>query len=219
MIATAQAIVASAVDMETGMRGFLLAGQEDFLAPYNQGKTTFYKLIEELSQTVSDNSAQVALLSESKATIDDWIKLVVISQIDLRREIGSSKTMDDMADLVGEAKGKVYFDRFRGQISTFKERESSLMKVRNDELASTESMLINLTILGTLAAISLGIFVALWLTRHVMSLLGGEPSYIAQMAKTVASGDLSIDLKKDETEQGIYAEMIAWSFPISLTQH
>ena len=207
VISTAQAIVASAVDMETGMRGFLLAGQEDFLEPYHQGKTTFYKLIEELSQTVADNPAQVALLSESKATIDDWIKLVVISQIDLRREIGSSKTMDDMADLVGEAKGKVYFDRFRGQISTFKERESSLMKVRNEELASTESMLINLTILGTLAAIALGVFVALWLTHHVMSLLGGEPSYIAQMAKTVASGDLSIDFKKDETEQGIYAEM------------
>ena len=31
-------IVGSAVDMETGMRGYLLAGQEGFLDPYNQGE-------------------------------------------------------------------------------------------------------------------------------------------------------------------------------------
>ncbi|NQY89373.1 MAG: CHASE3 domain-containing protein [Colwellia sp.] len=207
VIATAQAIIASAVDMETGMRGFLLAGQEEFLEPYVNGKESFYQLINELSQTVADNSAQVTLLSDSKSTIDDWIDLVVTNQIDLRREIGNSKTMDDMADLVAEAKGKVYFDKFRAQIKTFKERESSLMKVRNDELASTEVAVINSTILGTIVAISLGIFIAFWLTRHVMNLLGGEPSFIAQMAKQVASGDLSIDFKKDEAEQGIYAAM------------
>jgi methyl-accepting chemotaxis protein len=207
VIATAQAIVASAVDMETGMRGFLLAGEEEFLEPYNQGKTTFYLLIKELSQTVSDNSAQVTLLSDSKSTIDDWRESVVEHQINLRREIGNSKTMDDMADLVGEAKGKVYFDQFRAQIKTFKERESSLMKARSDELASTESLVVNFTILGTLVAIFLGIFIAVWLIKHVMNLLGGEPSYIAQMAKKVSSGDLSFDFKKGETELGIYAEM------------
>ncbi|MCJ8294437.1 MAG: CHASE3 domain-containing protein [Colwellia sp.] len=207
VIATAQAIVASAVDMETGMRGFLLAGQEEFLGPYNRGKRTFYRLIDELSQTVSDNPAQVRVLAGSKKTIDNWIDSVVINQIELRREIGNSKTMDDMADLVGEAKGKVYFDKFRAQIKTFKERESSLMMLRNEQLASTESTVINATVLGTLIAISLGLFIAFWLTRHVMNLLGGEPSYIAQMAKQVASGDLSINFKKDQVEQGIYAEM------------
>jgi len=193
--------------METGMRGFLLAGRDEFLQPYTQGKATFYQLIAELSHTVSDNPAQVALLSASKKTIDDWIKLVVVNQIDLRHEIGDSKTMDDMADLVGEAKGKVYFDKFRAQIKTFKERESSLMKVRNDELVSTEVTVINITVVGTLIAISLGVFVAFWLTRHVMNLLGGEPHYIAQMAEQVALGNLSIDFKKGEAEQGIYAAM------------
>jgi len=207
VIATAQAIIAAAVDMETGMRGFLLAGKEEFLQPYNQGKNTFYLLIDELSQTVSDNPAQVELLAESKTTIDNWIELVVIKQIELRRQIGNAKTMDDMADLVAEAKGKTYFDKFRSQIKTFKDRESSLMAVRYEELLSTETIVINATFLGTLTAIVFGIFVALWLTGYVMNLLGGEPSYIAQMAKKVAEGDLSIDINKDEADQGIFAEM------------
>lgn len=207
VIATAQAIVASAVDMETGMRGFLLAGQEQFLAPYTGGKTHFYQLIDELSQTVSDNPAQVALLGESKKTIDDWISRVVETQITLRREIGDAKTMDDMADLIGQAKGKVYFDKFREQINTFKERERRLMATRMDSLKNTESVVINSSIFGTLFAIILGIGIALWLTRHIMRQLGGEPAYIAEIAKAVAAGDLTMNLKDDGTAEGIFYEM------------
>ena len=207
VIATAQAIVASAVDMETGMRGFLLAGQEQFLEPYNGGKTRFYRLIDELSETVSDNPAQVALLSESKKTIDDWVTLVVEGQITLRREIGDAKTMDDMADLVGQAKGKVYFDKFRDQIKTFKGRESSLMGARMDSLKSTESVVINTTIFGTLIAIIAGIGIALWLTRHMVSILGGEPNEILSIAKTIASGDLTLQL--DGTRRmGVFGAMV-----------
>lgn len=43
VIAKAQSIVAAAVDMETGMRGFLLAGQDQFLEPYVNGKNNFYQ--------------------------------------------------------------------------------------------------------------------------------------------------------------------------------
>ncbi|MCU7833995.1 MAG: CHASE3 domain-containing protein [gamma proteobacterium symbiont of Taylorina sp.] len=207
VIATAQAIVASAVDMETGMRGFLLAGQDQFLEPYNNGKKHFYQLVKELSEKVSDNPAQVTLLNESSKTISDWISLVVEQQISLRREIGDSKTMDDMADLVGQAKGKVYFDKFRNQIKTFKERESSLMHQRMDSLKNTESLVVNITIFGTLFAIIIGLGIALWLTKHIMNLLGGEPAYIAKIAKAVAAGDLSMSLTKNGNDKGIFYEM------------
>jgi methyl-accepting chemotaxis protein len=59
---TASRIEASAVDMETGMRGYLLAGKKDFLSPYQNGSTQFDELLGELSATVSDNPAQVAYL-------------------------------------------------------------------------------------------------------------------------------------------------------------
>ncbi len=71
VIGEANAIIASAVDMETGMRGYLLAGKEDFLAPYTGGKNKFYELIASLSNTVSDKPAQVQLLSEEKTSIDE----------------------------------------------------------------------------------------------------------------------------------------------------
>ena len=207
VIATAQAIIAAAVDMETGMRGFLLAGKEEFLSPYINGKEQFSSLTSQLSNTVSDNPAQVMLLGSAKSTIDNWISTVVEKQIALRRSIGDAKTMNDMADLVGEAKGKVYFDKFREQIKTFKQRETSLMNARMVELEETESAVINTTILGTILAIISGIVIAVWLTRHIMNLLGGEPVYIAEIARTVAKGDLSIELKSDGNDRGIFAEM------------
>jgi methyl-accepting chemotaxis protein len=207
VIAKAQAIVASAVDMETGMRGYLLAGEDQFLQPYNSGEKNFYLLINELSKTVSDNPAQVTLLNESKGTIDNWINLVVKQQIALRTQIGDSKTMDDMADIIGQAKGKVYFDKFRGQISTFKEREKILLGARMDSLTSTEKMVLSVAIFGTLIALIVGIVTALWLTRHVMNLLGGEPSYIAKIAKNVAAGDLTMSLNSSGVDKGIFAQM------------
>jgi len=206
VIATAQAIVAAAVDMETGMRGFLLAGQEQFLDPYNSGKNSFELLISKLSVTVSDNPAQVNLLREAKETINNWVTRVVEQQIELRREIGDAKTMDDMADLVAEAKGKVYFDKFRDQIKTFKLRERTLMDKRSEELHTTQSFVINSSIGGTLAAIIIGLGIALWLTRNMMKTLGGEPADLLTMATTIATGDLSQNLDTS-VNVGVYSAM------------
>jgi methyl-accepting chemotaxis protein len=139
VIETAQQIEGAAVDMETGMRGYLLAGEEGFLDPYKSGQKRFHELISELKNTVSDNPAQVQLLNETKDNIDAWISDVVEPTIELRRDIGDSKTMDDMADFVGEARGKKYFDKFRGQIAAFVDVEESLLKKRKSGAQSADA--------------------------------------------------------------------------------
>ena len=126
----ASQVTAAAVDMETGMRGFLLAGKDEFLEPYNSGKTRFYDLIDELKVTVSDNPAQVELLSEIDSIISSWDEVIVQNQIETRRGVGFSLDMDDVAALVGEARGKAYFDNFRVKIQEFKDRERLLMVTR-----------------------------------------------------------------------------------------
>ncbi|MFT5838430.1 MAG: methyl-accepting chemotaxis protein [Flavobacteriales bacterium] len=204
---SASQIEAAAVDMETGMRGFLLAGQEQFLEPYTHGKTRFYSLLKELSQSVSDNSSQVRLLSDIESTIDKWLTVVVEDQITLRRQVGDTKTMDDVVYMVGQAKGKQYFDKFRDQIKTFKDREKQLMSVRMNSLLSTELFVLNVTVFGTLLAIFIGLAIAFWLTRHIIDLLGGEPTYIAKIAQHVAKGDLSLDLTNHREDKGVFAQM------------
>ncbi|MAC48372.1 MAG: chemotaxis protein, partial [Oceanospirillum sp.] len=89
-----------------------------------------------------------------------------------------------------------------------KDRETVLMEQRMGALASTESLVINSTIFGTLLATVISLFIALKLTRHVMHLLGGEPTYIAKMAKTVSEGDLDQTYSAKGQAEGVYAEML-----------
>lgn len=140
VIQQAMRIEGSAVDMETGMRGYLLAGKEDFLAPYTEGKKRFSRLVSDLKSTVSDNPAQVQRLSDIERNINDWLSKVTEPAIQLRRTIGDAKTMDDMSDLVGEAKGKVYFDKFREQVSLFIRRERELLDERYTQNIETQNM-------------------------------------------------------------------------------
>ncbi len=123
-------IVAAAVDMETGMRGFLLAGQDTFLEPYEAGAARAFADLAELRQTVSDNPPQVVRLQEAEEILAEWQTQVAEPQIALRRAVGETRTMDDMADLVGEARGKTYFDAFRAIMSDFAGIEEALMVER-----------------------------------------------------------------------------------------
>ncbi len=182
----ADEIVAAAVDMETGMRGYLLAGQEAFLDPYKNGKKNFYRLVASLSDTVNDNPAQVKLLSEVKENIDAWQKDVTEVQILLRRQIGDAKTMDDMADLVAEARGKKYFDKFRGQVGTFIDREQKLMDERKENALETSSSSMYMIIGGVILAIILALLVSLFLANSVASPFRA----IFQGLKTFSSGEL-----------------------------
>lgn len=213
VIGVAHSIIASAVDMETGMRGFLLAGKDTFLEPFNAGKEQFYTTIKILTKLVSDNPSQVTLLNESKITIDNWLNNVVVHQIALRRDIGDSKTMDDMAELVGQAKGKIYFDKFRQQISTFKQREIALMDDRHDSLDNTELTVLNTSLFGTLLAIISGLVIAILLTNHMMKTLGNEPAEILEIAENIADGKLTSITTKSPI--GVYAAMISMQQTIS----
>ena len=138
VLASAAGIVGSAVDMETGMRGYLLAGEDGFLNPYTEGEKITYSRIEDLQKVVSDNPKQVARLDEVAKILKEWQADVTEPAIDLRRQIGDAETMNDMAKLVGEAKGKVYFDKFRQQIAIFIEREATLMAKRRVDFEAAQ---------------------------------------------------------------------------------
>ena len=139
VLGDAAAIVSSAVDMETGMRGYLLAGQDGFLDPYRGGQEATYSGIAELQEIVNDNPAQVERLAEAERILREWQEKVTEPTIALRRDIGDAETMNDMAELVGEARGKVFFDKFREQIATFAARETALLNERREDFQTAQT--------------------------------------------------------------------------------
>jgi methyl-accepting chemotaxis protein len=213
VIAQANDILAAAVNMETGMRGYLLAGQEDFLAPYIEGGKAFFSLVEALKKTVSDNSAQVSLLNEITQTIKEWQTNVTEPAIDLRRKIGDAKNMDDMADLIGKAHGKKYFDKFRSIMADFSAEEEKLMGIRQAANKDTVDNTFNFIYLAILFSVLISIGIALYVSTTVLKQVGGEPNTIADIANKVANGDLTLQFSDEESRRatGIFAAMIAMS--------
>ncbi|MEM1070027.1 MAG: CHASE3 domain-containing protein, partial [Planctomycetota bacterium] len=183
VIQKTQSLLAHAIDMETGMRGYLLAGNEEFLEPYNAGSQAFGGILKELKSTVSDNPSQVRLLTEIGETINTWQTEVATPTIQLRRDIGDSKTMNDMAAIIGEARGKTYFDQFRAQIALFTSREQTLMDERKQAAASETFRFAQLSIIGmTLLAVFLGGGLAFTLIRGIVRPLGSLQDLMGAMA-------------------------------------
>ncbi|PMK00879.1 CHASE3 domain-containing protein [Vibrio sp. 10N.261.55.A7] len=197
VIGTTQEILASAVDMETGMRGYLLAGRAEFLEPYEKGKERFESLINKQKQTVSDNPAQVTLLDDMLTTINEWQSQVVESNINLRAQIGDAKTMNDMAQLVGEARGKVYFDKFRQQIAEFIHIEDELMLVRQASAKASASNTNTTILVGMVVAIILGFSVS-WLTLKSITVPVDE---VAKGLSALANGDLTREVDIDSLDE------------------
>jgi CheY-like chemotaxis protein/CHASE3 domain sensor protein len=118
------------LDMETGMRGFLLSGEEAYLAPYEQARGKFRPQTEQLVDLVSDNPPQVQRLERLLAMQEQW-DLYAQEVIGSRREGGNF-----MAD-VGRGRGKNLTDGMRRELDTFINSERELRQQRNAEVSST----------------------------------------------------------------------------------
>jgi diguanylate cyclase (GGDEF)-like protein len=198
VIDQARQIFGHAVDMETGMRGYLLAGKENFLEPYETGKIAIHDELAALKSTVSDNPAQVALLEDASKTIDSWLEKVAEPTIALRREIGDGKTMEDMADLVGEARGKKYFDAFRDEMANFVAEEQALMKKRVEASQSTVANANLIIVVSTLIALLVSAVIAGVISSSIARPLNAMTATMKRLAAGDTSNPLPRTNRRDE---------------------
>jgi methyl-accepting chemotaxis protein len=119
VIADGKQLLANMVDQETGMRGFAVTGDDEFLEPYNNGKESFDKNINELKQTVNDNPAQVSRLNQIESTAKEWRNSIAEKYIELRKEIRAGEAQrEKLFNLIESGVGKREMDNIRRLIST-----------------------------------------------------------------------------------------------------
>lgn len=163
VLEAAQSIKASAIDMEAGLRGFLLAGQNSFLAPYEAGQKAVFSELHQLQEKLSHNQGQFDLLKQAEQILVDWQRNVATAAIDLRGDIGTTATMDDMAAFVAQGHGEKYFHDFRETMLTFSEIERGLMDERAAQYAATSDFTARAILWTTVAAVVIGGIFALWI--------------------------------------------------------
>ncbi|MET0383964.1 MAG: CHASE3 domain-containing protein, partial [Burkholderiaceae bacterium] len=114
-------------DMESGTRGYVLTGDEAFLAPYQVAKPQLGAQLADLIQITSDNPPQVDRLKRARALQEAWDDYA-------QRVIGLKRQNGDAAGLVRSLVGKQLADRVRTEILGARSTEQGLLKNRLDEL-------------------------------------------------------------------------------------
>ncbi|MDB5843387.1 MAG: response regulator [Polaromonas sp.] len=113
-------------EMESGMRGYLVTGDESFLQPYEVALSRFDSEVGLLSSMVSDNPVQVARLKRITGLQQQWSEFAKES-IALRRG-----NLDYVA-LARTGRGKRIKDEMRKEMDAFIAMEQRLLLQRNEE--------------------------------------------------------------------------------------
>ena len=122
-------VLRTLVDAETGQRGFLITGQEDFLEPYQQALARLDQQVRTLKDKTQDNPRQQARIEELEGLTAE--RLALLRQgINLRR-----KSAEQAQALVATGKGKEKMDAIRRLIGTMEEEEHGLLRDRERQSA------------------------------------------------------------------------------------
>ena len=195
VLGTGDRMLQAMVNMETGARGFLVSGDDGFLAPWTQGQAEFDKAWGEAKTLTADNPEQQKRLEAMKAG-EAQFAAVAQSLIQMRRDVLAGKT--EMAQLMGEfkaGKDKAAMDGFRALQAEFNDVERVLLKSRAEAADSLRAFNRGVIVLGSLAAIAMAVGLGLWVTRSITGQLGGEPQYAAGVAREIAAGNLAVDVQ------------------------
>ena len=111
--ANARNLLKLVVDMETGQRGFVITGLDEFLEPYDSALASFTKLLDEEKVLVRDNPPQIALLEMIGTAVEEWQNKAATPEIAMRRRVGEA-TVDarHLQEILSLGVGKRLMDNF-----------------------------------------------------------------------------------------------------------
>ncbi|QXG38725.1 response regulator [Pseudomonas viridiflava] len=121
------------IDMETGMRGFLLTGDQHFLDPYEVAKPLLVAELQGLQALVEDNPTQLDRFRRLLTLQEEW-NVFALEMIKLRRENGDYQTP------VLAGRGKRITDQIRTEYDQAVEMEQQLRLNRNAEVTRSTVM-------------------------------------------------------------------------------
>jgi len=145
VIAVGNRISASMVDMETGLRGFMVTGDKNYLDPYFSGNKTFDKLIQEAPQLTNDNQTQVARWKEVEQLKKEWINKWAKPEIAKREEIAKgTASISRFKQISSRTLGKELFDGIRTKLAKLNKLIPSTNLQSQHLLTKTTLALVNM---------------------------------------------------------------------------
>ncbi|SEI19927.1 response regulator [Pseudomonas asplenii] len=178
------------VDLETGMRGFLITGDEHFLDPYEVAKPKIVAGLRGLQELVADNPQQVDRFRRIEALQDAWTEYAQ-SMIDLQRAKG------DYREAVKAGRGKRLADEIRSEYENAIQTEQQLRLARNEDVSRTTLWTIGLYLFFVLG---LSAFLAYTGRKNLLDLSNSYAKNLALQLKSSERLEKQAWLRSGQTE-------------------
>jgi signal transduction histidine kinase/DNA-binding response OmpR family regulator/CHASE3 domain sensor protein len=140
IIRKANEIVKLCIDRETGLRGFVITDQENFLEPYHQSKINLQPQLKELKKLVSENTAQVKRIDQVTSLIQQWDAYA-------EKAIALENINSDAATEVASGAGKKIMDNIRNEFTEFINTEENIKLNRNAKAKDMTIMMVGVFLL------------------------------------------------------------------------
>ncbi len=155
-------LLVQALNQQTGLRGYRLAGEERFLVPFRDGEAAFAVHLNKARLLLRDNPQQSAQLDLIEATLTEWRNDIARPLIALGLGPENSDRTVELID-----RGKLIFDRLRGLLAEMQAQERALLTARAQALQRTEQIadaaFIGLLILSALIIAVIMVALGVWM--------------------------------------------------------
>lgn len=176
-----QELEAILVNAETGQRGFIFTGKEEFLEPYNQATAVLDPHINQLRNKIRIEEQrelldQVRTLSQEK--LDELAETIRLKRQGREQELRA---------LVLSGKGKRTMDDIRKIIDNMQVVENNLLQERQAAAKRAERFASFTSVGGTLIVVIVGSSVAFFIARRIVQPINQVASAIASSATEIAA--------------------------------
>ena len=172
VISTANANFRLVVDLETGMRGYLLSGNNSFLQPYERALPDVEPQLDELKALVSDSAVQVRRLDRIEAVHREWRDYA-------NRVIEARRLGGDFQTPLNDGQGKNRIDSIRRDYTDFIAYEEQ-MRAERTETASRMTVIFVAAFL--IVSLLLSVVMAFFGRRELMRLSATYTRLLDQQA-------------------------------------
>lgn len=173
---TLSRVLSTLQDAETGQRGFLLTGDNNYLKPFTNASLRHKTVIKHLRSLTADNPAQ-------QKRLDKMVPLIDEKMAELNETIFLMQTQGQAAalKLVQTDRGKAVMDKLRLLINEMVQEENELLRERSELLQRNELMALGIQLAGFVVIIIIAIFILLRI-RSLLALRAEAEEQLRHMA-------------------------------------
>jgi methyl-accepting chemotaxis protein len=195
VLETLDTALTAMVDQETGLRGYLLSGDDKFLDPYHKGGEIYTAAFQKVKDLTSDNPVQQERLQGINQFAQNWRTDLAGKEIAL---MAKPETREQARAMESSGAGKTSMDGIRAKVAEIAGTERALLATRTAAQQNAFGLSYATLIIGGLASLAVAVLMGIAMTRGIRGPIASMCLVMAKLAK----GDTTVEVvgvgRKDE---------------------